>query len=167
MTLDYFMGNRTPYRDSMLRGAVVGLTLGHDRAALYHSAIEGVALGSAHVIKRIKELGIPCNRIVSAGGHIKNPLWLKATVDAIGQPIEISENANLTIYGTIASAAVGAGLMKDLSSASLAVAPMTRTLYPDLAAHAEYSNLLLDYLQLTDTLAPLSRRLAARQLEAK
>jgi hypothetical protein len=167
MTLDYFMGNRTPYRDSMLRGAVVGLTLGHDRAALYHSAIEGVALGSAHVIKRIKELGIPCNRIVSAGGHIKNPLWLKATVDAIGQPIEISENANLTIYGTIASAAVGAGLMKDLLSASVAVAPMTRTLYPDLAAHAEYSNLLLDYLQLTDTLAPLSRRLAARQLEAK
>jgi len=165
MTLDYFMGNRTPYRDPMLRGAIVGLTLGHDRASLYHSAIESVALGSANVIKRIREMGVTCNRIVSAGGHVKNPLWLKATVDAIGQPIEISENANLTIYGAVASAAVGAGLMKDLVDAGRAVAPKTRTAHPDSKAHAEYSELLEDYLKLTDTLASISHRLAMRQLE--
>jgi ribulose kinase len=167
ITLDYFMGNRMPYRNPMLRGAMVGLTVGHDRAALYHSAIEGVALGSANVIKRIKELGIRCNRIVSAGGHVKNPLWLKAAVDAIGQPIELCEHANLTIYDTVASAAVGAGIMKDLFSASRFVAPKTRTLYPDPAAYAIYSDLLLDYLELSDTLALLSRRLAARQLEVR
>ena len=46
LTLDYFMGNRTPYRDPLLRGAVIGLSLGHDRAALYRSAVEGVALAS-------------------------------------------------------------------------------------------------------------------------
>ena len=41
LTLDYFMGNRTPYRDPKLRGAIIGLSLGHDRAALYRSAVEG------------------------------------------------------------------------------------------------------------------------------
>ena len=64
LTLDYFMGNRTPYRDPLLRGAVIGLSLGHDRAALYRSAVEGVALGSANVLKRMGELGVACRRIV-------------------------------------------------------------------------------------------------------
>ena len=67
LTLDYFMGNRTPYRDPLLRGAVIGLSLGHDRAALYRSAVEGVALASANVLRRMGELGVPCRRIVSVG----------------------------------------------------------------------------------------------------
>ena len=38
LALDYFMGNRTPYRDRLLRGACLGLSLGHDLAALYRAA---------------------------------------------------------------------------------------------------------------------------------
>ena len=53
LALDYFMGNRTPYRDPLLRGAFLGLSLGHDRAALYRAAVEGVALASANVLKRM------------------------------------------------------------------------------------------------------------------
>ncbi len=87
LALDYFMGNRTPYRDPLLRGAFLGLSLGHDRAALYRAAVEGVALASANVLKRMGELGVACRRVVSSGGYAKNPLWLRATVDAMGLPI--------------------------------------------------------------------------------
>jgi ribulose kinase len=72
ITLDYFMGNRTPYRDPKLRGAILGLSLSHDRAALYRSAIEAVALASANVLKRIAELKVPVHHIVTAGGYAKN-----------------------------------------------------------------------------------------------
>ncbi len=164
LTLDYFMGNRTPYRDPLLRGAVLGLSLGHDRAALYRSAVEGVALASANVLKRMDELGIESHRIVSSGGYARNPLWLRATVDAIGRPIELPVDANLTIIGTAGSAATGAGLVPDLFAAAEAVTQPTTTLEPDLADHARYSELLSEYLEATELLTPLSHRLAARQL---
>ncbi|HWL66804.1 MAG TPA: FGGY-family carbohydrate kinase [Geminicoccus sp.] len=163
LTLDYFMGNRTPYRDPHLRGTVLGLSLGHDRAALYRSAVEGVALGSANVLRRMNELGISCRRVVSAGGFAKNRLWLQATVDAIGMPVQLATDANLSILGAAACAATGAGLLPDLFAAADAVAPPTATIEPEPGAHARYAELLEDYLEATRLLAPLSRRLAARQ----
>ena len=164
LTLDYFMGNRTPYRDPLRRGAVMGLSLSHDRASLYRSAVEGVALGSANVLKRMRELGVSCSRIVSAGGFAKNSLWLRATVDAIGLPVELLAQTNLTIIGTVAAAANGAGFVPDLFAAAEAVTQKVTIIEPDLAAHARYGELLEDYLEATELLAPLSRRLAARQL---
>jgi ribulose kinase len=166
LTLDYFMGNRTPYRDPHLRGAVLGLSLGHDRAALYHSAIEAVALGSANVLKRIGELGVSCDRIVTSGGYAKNRHWLKATVDAIGRSVELPSAANLTIIGAAGCAAAGAGLVPDLFAAAEAVEQPATTIDPDPVAHAAYGELLGEYLEATELLAPLSRRLAARQREA-
>jgi ribulose kinase len=164
LTLDYFMGNRTPYRDPLLRGAVIGLSLGHDRAALYRSAVEGVALGSANVLKRMSELGIPCNRVVSSGGYVKNALWLKATVDAIGMPVQLQPDVNLTIIGAAACAAKGAGLVDGLFAAAAAVKGSATTIEPDLVAHERYKELLADYLEATELLAPLSRRLARRAM---
>jgi ribulose kinase len=164
LALDFFMGNRTPYRDPLLRGAFLGLSLGHDRAALYRAAVEGVALATAHVLKRMGELGVTCRRIVSAGGYAKNRLWLKATVDAIGLPVQLLPDANLTILGAAACAANGAGLVKDLFAAAKAVAQPSITVTPDMAAHARYRELLDEYLEATALLTPLLRRLAARQL---
>lgn len=167
LALDYFMGNRTPYRDPHLRGAVLGLSLGHDRAALYHAAVEGVALASANVLKRMDELDIACRRIVTSGGYSRNPLWLKATVDAIGRPVELASKANLTIVGACACAAAGAGLVPDLDAAAGAVVQPGTLVEPDLEAHGRYRELLGDYLEATELLAPLSRRLAARQKGAR
>ena len=164
LTLDYFMGNRTPYRDPLLRGAVLGLSLGHDRAALYRSAVEGIALASAHVIRHMRSLGITCDRIVTAGGYAKNPLWLKATVDAIGLPVALLPEANLTIIGAAGTAAFGAGLVDTLFAGAQAVAQPSIRVEPDYARHAQYVELLDEYLEATALLAPLSHRLATRQL---
>ncbi len=164
LTLDYFMGNRRPYRDPLLRGAVVGLSLGHDRAAIYRSAVESVALASANVLKRINDLNVPVNHVVTSGGYAKNRLWLQATVDAIGMPVELSTTSNLTIVGAAAAAAAGAGLVPDLFAAAEAVKQPTITIEPDAQAHEAYKDLLEEYLAATDLLRPLSRRLAKRQL---
>ncbi len=165
LTLDYFMGNRTPYRDPMLRGAILGLSLGHDRASLYRSAVESVALASANVLKRMNELDVPVHRIVTAGGYSKNALWLKATVDAIGMPVHLPGDANLTIIGAAACAAAGSGLVSDLFAASDAVVQETVEIEPDMTANAAYKDLLDAYLDATSILAPLSRQLASGQLE--
>jgi ribulose kinase len=164
LALDFFMGNRTPYRDPLLRGAFLGLSLGHDRAALYRAAVESVALASANVLKRMGELGVDCRRVVSSGGYAKNRLWLKATVDAMGLPVQLLPDANLTIIGAAACAANGAGLTEDLFAAARAVAQPSIAIEPDLEAHARYRELLGDYLEATRLLTPLLHRLAERQL---
>jgi ribulose kinase len=164
LSLDYFMGNRTPYRDPLLRGAFLGLSLGHNRAAVYRAAVEGVALATANVLKRMGELGVECRRVVSSGGYAKNPVWLKATVDAMGLPVQLLPDANLTIIGAAACAANGARLTSDLFAAAKAVAQPSITVEPDPQAHARYRELLADYLEATELLTPLLHRLAERQL---
>ena len=112
----------------------------------------------------MSELRIPCRRIVGAGGFAKNRLWLQATVDALGRSVQLTVDANLTIIGAAACAATGAGLAKDLFSVSGAVILNTETIEPDMSAHARYGELLGEYLEATELLAPLLRRLAARQM---
>ena len=164
LSLDYFMGNRTPYRDPRLRGAFLGLSLGHDRAALYRAAVEGVALATANVLKRMGELGVTCRRVVSSGGYAKNPVWLKATVDAMGLPVQLLPDVNLTVLGAVACAANAAGLTRDLYSAAKLVAQPSVAVDPDKRAHERYRELMADYLDATALLTPLLHRLAERQM---
>ena len=166
LTLDYFMGNRTPYRDPDLRGALLGLSLGHDRAALYRSAVDSVALASANVVRQAEELGITMDRIVSAGGYRRNPIWLRATVDALGRPIQIAAEENLTIVGCAAAAATAVGIFPDLRTAAAAVDRGGTVLEPDLIAHQRYLEELERYRAVTELLAPTLRRLSASPRQA-
>jgi len=170
LTLDYFMGNRTPYRDPCLRGAILGLSLGHDRAALYRSAAEGVALASANVVSQAQAQGVPIERIVSSGGYRKNALWLQATVDAIGLSIELASEENLTIVGCAAAAATGLGIFPDLRAAAKAVTRPGLVIDPDPCAHAIYTEALERYRAtsavLTDTLHELCDDRSAARVSA-
>ena len=161
LLLDHFMGNRTPYRDPHLRGGILGLTVGHDRASLYRAAADSVAVASAVIVERIGAIGIPCDRIVGSGGFTKNPLWFQATIDALGRPVALPETGNLTILGTAAAAATGAGLFPDLTAASDAVARVGRTVEPDPRMRSRYRELMTEYHDATTLLAPTLRRLAA------
>ena len=165
LTLDYFMGNRTPYRDPHLRGAMLGLSLGHDRASLYRSAVDGVALASANVVAQAVSLDVPIERIVSAGGYCKNALWLRATVDAIGLPIQLAAEENLTIVGTAAAAATAVGLFADLRSAAAAVARDGLLIEPDMIAHRRYAEGLERYRAATAILTPILHGLSAQNQE--
>lgn len=160
LALDFWMGNRTPYRDARLRGAFLGLSLSHDRAAIYRAAVTSVALGAANVIFDLERQGVAVDRIVLAGGIMRNALWLQATVDAIGKPVGLAPDDNLTLYGNAVAAAVGLGLWPDLTSAARALAPPAQILYPDPARHAQYRRLLAQYRNAVEVLAPLLHDLA-------
>ena len=166
LVLDYFMGNRTPYRDPHLRGAILGLSLGHDRATIYRAAVEGVALASANVVAQALSLGVPIDRIVSAGGFSRNSLWLRATVDAIGLPVHMAAEENLTIVGTAAVAATGIGLFPDLRTAAAAVARDGRLVEPDMAAHRRCVEALERYREATTCLTPILHSLSMQKPRA-
>ena len=166
LALDTFMGNRTPYRDARLRGAVVGLTLGTTREELYRAAVEAVACGTKGVLDSFERAGVACGRLVFSGGIEKNPLWQQVSVDVLGREAEIVDGDNLTLRACAVIGATGAGLVDSLDAGSAAYAPRTRTLTPDPARHDLYRQTYADYVGLMQALTPLMHdsvdRLAAR-----
>jgi ribulose kinase len=158
LALDFFMGNRTPYRDARLRGAVVGLNLGTTREELYRAAIEAVACGTKSVLDSFAKAGVSCERLVFSGGMEKNKLWQQITIDMLGKEAEIVEGDNLTLRACAVIAATGAGHVKDLDEGAALFAPRTRTLTPDSSVHGHYQDTYEQYVQLAKALTPIMHR---------
>jgi ribulose kinase len=153
--LDTFMGNRTPYRDARLRGAVVGLTLGTTREELYRSVVEAVACGTKGVIDSFERAGVACDRLVFSGGIVNNSLWQQITVDVLGREVELVVGDNLTLRACAVIGATGAGLVRDLDQGASLYAPQTQILSHDMTRHDIYRQTYEDYLALMTALAPI------------
>lgn len=158
LVLDYWMGNRTPYRSSELRGAILGLSLNHDRKDIYRASVEAIALGSANVFHTLAQSGIAVRRVIAAGGFQKNPLWLRATIDATGVPFDVVAHDNLTLIGAAASAACGVGECAQLREAVASFAARGERIDPDPRAYEQYQRLLERYREATDTVGPIVSR---------
>lgn len=158
LALDYFMGNRTPHRDSRLRGAVVGMTLGTTKEELYRAAVEAVACGTKSVLDSFERGGISCDRLVFSGGMQKNRLWQQVTTDVLGIETELVLTDNLTLRACAVIAAAAAGLVGSLDEGAALFAPRTRTLIPDVRLREHYSQTYENYVELTAVLTPIMRR---------
>lgn len=166
LALDYMMGNRTPYRDAGLRGVLMGLTLGHTRADIYSAAIDSIALGSANVLSVLKARGVAVDRVMMAGGIVKNAAWLQATVDALGMPVQVAREDNLSLVGTAVAAASAIGVFSDLKTAAKACVATASEFLPN-PARAEWFNRTLPlYQDATERLRPTLHELAQRQMGA-
>jgi len=165
LTLDYWMGNRTPYRDGNLRGAMMGLSLGHGRADIYASAVDSIALGTANVLAVLEERGVVLDKIVMAGGICKNRLWLQATIDAIGRPVHVASEENLSLIGAAISSAHALGLFPSLIAASQAMAISAKPTAPNPSRSRWYAERLPMYRQATAVLTPTFHALSRQQAE--
>jgi xylulokinase len=115
--LPYFSGERTPIHDTHAKGAVFGLNLTHTRGDLYRALIEGIAMGTAHVIETYREIGQPPGRVLAVGGGTKNRIWLQSTSDYGRVPQLVSEKTVGASYGDafLAALAVGAAEPGDIA----------------------------------------------------
>ncbi|MDP2779722.1 ribulokinase [Devosia sp.] len=163
LALDFWMGNRTPYRDGQLRGAIMGLSLGHGRADIYAALVDAIALGTANVLAVLGERGVGIDRIVLAGGICKNPVWLKATIDAIGRPVTVVRDGNLSLLGAAVCSLTALGVFPDLIAASAACAVGDLEIEPDVQRSAWYQGTLGLYRDATDSLTPTLHALSVRQ----
>ncbi len=152
VALDYFMGNRTPYRDARLRGAFAGMSLSTTRAEIYRATVEAIAYGTRSVVDSWTDIGIPVDRLIASGGIRHNPLWLQVTCDVLGRAIEVVGTDNLTLRSAAAQAAYAAGLYPDLWAAAAAYSPQTYTIEPDGRHATAYQSGYGRYLQTTELL---------------
>lgn len=162
VVLDFWQGNRNPYTDYDLQGAIWGLTLKHARADVTRALMESVALGTANILGRLTDKGIGVDSMTMAGGALRSPFWVQMHADATGTPLLIPEVADATAFGSAIAASVGAGLHGSLQDAAARMVRIRDKVLPDPERHAMFRAQMDFYLETHDALRPLMHRMAER-----
>ena len=150
LALPYLDGERAPVWDPGARGAFVGLTTSTTAAELYRATIDAVALSAADLADRLHISEAEVRPWLVAGGGVRDGTWLRATADAIGEPMLA---VDLDEAGGAARAALRA------LEVALPELP-TRRVEPDAERHARFAGLLEAYRELYGALAPTVHALA-------
>ena len=157
VALDWNNGNRTILVDTRLTGLILGQTLHTTRAEIYRALIEATAYGARAIIERMREHGVPVERVVCCGGIAeKNSLFMQIYADVLGQPMLIAGSPQTPALGAAISAAVTAGAAAgghdDWTEAQEAMTTLRdRRFEPDPDARAVYDELYGIYRELHDT----------------
>jgi L-ribulokinase len=159
LALDWNNGNRTILVDPLLGGLLLGQTLHTTRAEVYRALIEATAFGARAIIERLREYGVPVERVVCAGGIAeKNGFLMQIYADVIGMPMEVAGSGQACALGAAISAAVLAGAYPDFPAAQQAMVTLKPERYVPQAAHqAVYDELYALYRQLHDAFGGLNK----------
>jgi len=136
--LPYLQGERTPHRDAGARGAFVGLSLAHSRAALTRAVLEGVCFGMRDSLEILRELGLPIRALLLTGAGARSPLVRRLQAEVYGHPVVTVNREEGPAFGAALLAAVGVGAFRDVVSACRATLRRGRPLRPGVARHRAY-----------------------------
>lgn len=115
--LPYLSGERCPHNDPNIKGALSGLSLGHSRAHIARSIIEGVTFG----LRDCFELMGRSNLVRVTGGGAQSSFWMQMIADVCEvETVRIQSNEG-PAFGAAILAGVGIGIWSDVQSASKAV----------------------------------------------
>lgn len=162
IALDYWLGNRTPIRDPLARGALAGLTLYHTPAHIYRALLESAAYGNYHIIETYREAGALITEIIASGGGARSEVWLQMHADVCNCPILLTSSSDAMLVGSAIAGAVCAGLFPDLRHAAAHMVRPIKRFEPDFSKHKAYREYYRDYRELYQSLRPILHRLSSR-----
>jgi xylulokinase len=134
----YLAGERTPYPDPDLRGAFTGLSLRHDRGALWRAMLEGVAYGLRDSLELLRDLGARPEVARVSGGGARSGLWLRIVASVLGLPLERTESEEGSAFGAALLAGVRAGVFADVHEAVARCVRVRDRIEPDAEWTAAY-----------------------------
>jgi xylulokinase len=141
----------------LIRGAFLGLDLGHTRADLIRAAMEGIALNLRLALDELRKLCRVCDEMVVVGGSSKSALWRQIFADAFDISIhQTNVGQDAGSLGAAAVAAVAAGLWKDFSPID-AIHRIEATAAPDPVSRDVYQKMLAAYRGTARMLAEAAR----------
>lgn len=153
--LDFFQGNRTPYKDAMAKGVIFGLNIKHTWKHIYRAVLESVSYGTQNIVRNFEEQGYPVASITACGGVTKDRRWLQMISDVTGKPIIVNENIQAGVLGCCVVAASKGRFYNDFQSAAEHMVKPKFIVEPDMKNHEEYQPYFHKYLELYESLKDL------------
>ena len=159
LALDWNNGNRTILVDQLLTGLLLGQTLYTTKAEIYRALIEATAFGARAIVDRIREYGVPVERIVCSGGIAeKNPLLMQIYADVTGCEMRVSRSSQSCALGSVIVAAVVAGFHPDFKSAQAAMTGLKEVTYKPIPENQSvYQQLYSLYRDLHDAFGGVTK----------
>jgi xylulokinase len=152
--LPYLAGERTPHADPDARGAFVGLSLRHDRAAMVRAVMEGVAFGLRDSLELLAGLGVRANRGRVSGGGARSRLWLDIVASTLGLPLELTSIEEGSAFGAALLGGVAGGVFADVHQAVGACVRVREIVEPDRVWQEEYAERYQRFRELYPALRP-------------
>jgi L-ribulokinase len=159
LALDWHNGNRTILVDPRLTGLLLGQTLHTTRAEIYRAHIEATAFGARAIFERLREYGVPVERVVCAGGIAeKNPLLMQIYADVTGCTMQVAGSGQACALGAAVSAAVLADAYPDFPTAQAAMTSLKAVRYrPKPENQRVYDRLYALYRQIHDAFGGVNK----------
>lgn len=135
--LPYFMGERSPIWDTRARSVLMGLSLRHTQADIYHAVLESVGYALRHIMEDFDGgLDLPAMKIV--GGGSRSVLWTQIISDITGVGLDCM-GANVEApFGDAFLAAVAVGVAGDFEEIE-SWSNTVRHVRPQTALYETYS----------------------------
>ncbi len=159
LALDWNNGNRCILGDPLLTGVLLGQTLYTTKAEIYRALIEATAFGARSILERIKDYGVPVDRIVCAGGIAeKNPMLMQIYADITGCTMQVSASSQACALGAAVGAAVLSGAHQSFPAAQKAMTRVRPKSYRPISANRKTYDLLYAlYRQVHDAFGGVNR----------
>ena len=160
LALPYFAGERTPWFDPDLRGALFGLTASHRRGHVFRALLEATAFAVRQNLEIMREAGATIASLRSSGGGAADGLWPQIVSDVTGLPQEVRAGSDRAGVGAALLAAVAAGAATletcwPAPSSEIVPHPTVRPVYDDL--YERFRELTLATLPQAHALAAWQR----------
>ena len=150
LLLDWMNGRRTPDANQSLKGVIAGLSLGSDAPRIFRALVEATAFGSKMINERFISEGIRIDGVIAIGGVAKkNPFVMQIVADILNMPIKVAASDQTCALGAAMTAAVVAGVYKDIPSAQKAMGNgFEKEYHPDPVRAKKYETLFKKYKEM-------------------
>lgn len=152
--LPYHAGERAPLWNPHARGALLGMSLDSDKAAMARAVYEGLAFALRHIVSVIEDCGANVRDIRLAGGLAQNRLLSQIKADTLGLPLLQLRDLELTSLGLAVIGSVALGAAPDFATASRRFVATQARIEPNPEHKAAYDRHFARYLAAVEALGP-------------
>jgi FGGY-family pentulose kinase len=160
LCLDYWQGNRCPFKDPRARGVFWGLTLSHGPGHLFRSIYEATAFGTRAILEDVARHGFTLKRLFAGGGGARSRLWLQIHADVLDRPVLLPRQSEACALGSALVAAVHTGHCASLDEAARRMVQIAEVIEPQPDLRRVYDDCYTRYRETYPALRPLMHRLA-------
>jgi sugar (pentulose or hexulose) kinase len=154
--LPYMVGQRAPFWNGALSGAIVGLTPAVERKHLARMFMEATAFGARHAIDTL--IGRRPASVTLTGGVTNNATWRRLFAEVTGMRLAVPPETETATLGAAVLAGIGVGLFGSRADA-IGRLPPPEVLAADRVPAAYYDELYAVFLEAYRSLVPVFDRL--------
>lgn len=152
VALDWLNGRRSPDASQLVKGAIIGLTLGSTAPRIFRAFVEATAFGSKAIVERFVDEGVKIKEVIGLGGVAKkSPFVMQTLADVLNMPIKTAKTEQTCASGAAMFAAVVGGVYNKIEDAQKAMGKgIEKTYLPDAETAEKYESIYNNYKEFGD-----------------